>query len=371
MIIIIVCACTLYAALVMLAAIGLQRLPQPHKNQHQPLVSIIIPARNEEKKIATCLDALLAQQYSNYEIIVIDDHSTDRTADITSRYASQHHRVKLYRQADVEGISPKKAALTLGITHATGELVFTTDADCIAGPDWLQHMTACFEPDVALVAGWLRISDGPRLLHKIEALDSFALVLVGAAGFGWKKPFMANGANLAYRKSVFNELGGFTGSGHYASGDDDLLLQKISAHPNWRCAFCTDTQAAVFTPPQPDLCSILRQRFRWASKAGIYPGPLVVLEIFLYLFILAAFWFVPLSVYFSLIWLFPALVKLTVDVIFFYYFTKKWATAANPFIMLLADFFQMAYVLLAGVWGIIGTYQWKDRHYTRGQIRKK
>ncbi len=359
----------LYIFFLIWIVLGLGRL-QINKNSQHPCVSVIIAARNEEKNIASCLQHLLHQNYGrdNYEIIIVDDHSEDQTASICLKYAQ--HGVQLYTLGDVAGVSPKKAALHLGIQKSRGDIILVTDADCRASKTWISTIVNYFDENTAVVASWLYVEENDSLLGKIESLDSLSLSFVGAAGFGWRRPFIANGANFAYRRHVYDELNGFDGVAQFVSGDDDLLLQKIQSAGKWTCAFAPEWQGVVSTDPNPSLARFFEQRFRWASKSSIHPKWLVGFEVFVYFYLLSF----PISVLlfimssFSAIYLLPLLLKFVCDFFFMRFATRHIKKKVNPFILFLTEWLQIFYVIIVGIGGLRGNYTWKGRHYSRGRV---
>lgn len=239
-------------------------------------ISVIVPARNEAGHLPACLERLLAQDYPDalYEIIVVDDHSTDDTPRLVrERYG---HRVRLLQLATAlrgRTINAyKKAALTLGIREAWGELVVTTDADCTAGSRWLYHLAAAYELGTPLIAGPVRYRPGKGLLGRFQALDNAGMQVLTGAGLATGRLLLANGANLAYPKALFEKLGGFRGLEARASGDDMLWVQR-AVRAGYAIRYLRHPEAVVTTHPQPDWTSFLRQRIRWASKFDTLRDP--------------------------------------------------------------------------------------------------
>ncbi len=350
--------------------IGLRRLRTKAKNSHQPSVSVIIAARNEEKNIGACLNALLQQNYpqNNIEIIVVDDHSEDQTAAICRAFDPS--RVKLYALGDVSGVSPKKAALHYGIQRSHGEIILVSDADCRASLTWVSTVVNYFDKNTAAVASWLYVEENRTLLSKLESLDSLSLSFVGAAGFGWGRPILANGANFAYRREVYDELNGFDGLAHFVSGDDDLLLQKIHAAQKWTCAFAPDWGGAVVTDANPSLRRFFEQRFRWASKSSIYPAWVVGFEVFVYFYLLSFLVTVPLFLFngLSITYLVPFLLKFGFDFVLMRCASPHVHKNVHPLHLFLTEWLQIFYVMIVGIGGLRGNYTWKGRHYTRGRV---
>ncbi|MDP8240495.1 MAG: glycosyltransferase [Candidatus Hatepunaea meridiana] len=294
---------------------------QPSDDNH-PKVSVIISARNEEHNLPTTLSGLLAQNYPSdkYEIIVIDDRSDDGTADIVTGFSSQYPRVKLAQQTTViPGISPKKQALEKGINTASGEIIMTTDADCLHHPNWISEMIAPMTHDVGMVIGQARFcisiagcqgtapdsnttgsavncggltADYDRLAagkkqplwQRLQALDFQSLGYASAGLVSTGMPFTCSGASFAYRKTLFDEIEGWKGYDNLISGDDELLLTKASSS-RWKIAVSTSPAAIVNTAPAATLYELWQQRTRWGSK-GLYYRPsrkLILIGVFLFM----------------------------------------------------------------------------------------
>ena len=207
--------------------------------QPKTRITVIIPARNEEKNIPACLDSLCKQDFPKdlLEIIVADDHSTDNTAAIVNRYTDQGISLlsleKEMSGVDVRGGS-KKAALAAGIKKASGTLIVTTDADRIFPQLWLSTLVAFYEVNKPVfIAAPVKFSSEQNALHIFQSLDFLSLQGITAASVFSRFHTMCNGANLAYEKKAFEEAGGFAGIDQIASGDDMLLMHKIYLlHPD-------------------------------------------------------------------------------------------------------------------------------------------
>ncbi len=250
-----------------------RRLPVwgiPAAYRPQTSVAVLIPARNEEVRIADCLEAILAQEFPRelLEVVVIDDHSTDTTAAIVGRYAGQGVRLL---PLSGEGPFAKKAAIRTGIDHTRGRLIVTTDADCVVPPRWLAYLTSRFEQhDCALVAGPVRFAYRNDLFSRFQALDFLGMMVLTGAGIASGSMHLCNGANLAYRRSAFEAVGGFAGHDHRASGEDVYLLHRIREAFPEKVAFLKQPAACVVTQPAESLPAFFWQRLRWAAKSGSY-----------------------------------------------------------------------------------------------------
>lgn len=242
----------------------------------QKRITILVPARNEAGKIEACLQSILDGNYppNLLEIIVLDDFSEDETREVASKQFQSIRLLSLadYLPLDARFTSNKKKAISLGVSQANGELIVCTDADCIAPKNWLLHLASAFEdPEIRLVCGPVVFHQEQTLLQRFQALDFLGMMGITGAGI-WKNwHFMANGANLAYRKSAFELVNGFEGNEHLASGDDMFLVQKVARRWPGSVAFLKTREAAVQTEAAPDLRSFMQQRLRWGTKNAAIP----------------------------------------------------------------------------------------------------
>ena len=327
-------------------------------------ISVIIPARNEESNIGFLLTALQQQTYSKelFEVIVIDDHSEDRTAAIVKQFSN----AKLLQLADDNINSYKKKAIETGIAAATGELIVTTDADCWPPENWLQTIAAFKEEKQAVfIAAPVVINCNSSLVQIFQAVDFMVLQGITGAGVYTKKLSLCNGANMAYEKKAFFEVGGFTGVDHIASGDDMLLMHKIWKKYPDKVHYLRSKEAIVSTQPVTTWKAFFNQRIRWASKAKQYDDKRILpVLILVYLFnlsfivlLIGGFWN---HSYWLAAWLFW-LLKTIIELPFFKslagFFNKQWAVKWFVFFQPLHIF----YTLLSGLFGQFGKYEWKGR----------
>jgi cellulose synthase/poly-beta-1,6-N-acetylglucosamine synthase-like glycosyltransferase len=236
-----------------------------------PIVTVIVPARNEAANVAACVKAILAQNYpqDRLELIIVNDHSEDDTVAQARLAADGAPNFRLIDLEAQHGAAYKKAAVACGIAAAAGTIIVTTDADCCMQADWLGSMVAQFDAETALVSGPV-VLESDTLFGQFQVLEFMGLIAVGAAGIAAGQPTMCNGANLAYRKSVFEEVGGFSGIDHIASGDDELLMHKIAALGKYRIRFAQLPAAIVHTQAQETWAAFKQQRIRWVSKSTHY-----------------------------------------------------------------------------------------------------
>lgn len=332
----------------------------------QPLsISVIIAARNEEKLIGRCIESILAQDYPKeyYELIIIDDHSVDNTAAIAASYPG----VKVISlQLGEQFNSYKKKAIAEGIKASVGELIVTTDADCTMGKRWL-HTLVSYQAkhQCNMLAAPVSFYEESSWFERIQTAEFLFINGTGAGAIGIKMPFSCNGANLMYRKSIFNELGGFQGIDHLASGDDELLMHKVDyAYPG-TVGFLKNPEAIVYTHAKPTLSEFLQQRKRWASKSVKYRNKVIVASV-------VVVWLFNCSLLVNLlICLFTPMLtevlivsfalKLLFDFLFMNRVLSFFGRKELLRQLVALQFLYMIYVVFIGVSGNSGRYYWKGR----------
>ncbi|HTB51200.1 MAG TPA: glycosyltransferase [Ferruginibacter sp.] len=340
-------------------------------------ISVIIPARNEEQNIGNCLTTILQQNYPAhlFEVIVVDDHSTDATVAVVNSFLVDNVRlISLQNYTDGTPLnSYKKKAIDIAIQQSSGVLIVTTDADCIVPATWLQSIATFYEKCTpAFIAAPVAYYNENSFLKIFQSLDF--ITLQGITGASVHKQFhsMCNGANLAYERKAFDEVGGFKGIDNIASGDDMLLMYKIYQRYPERIQFLQSKQAIVQTQAMDTLGGFFNQRIRWASKSGKFDDKRI--------------FFVLVLVYFFNVWIFLlgmigliatalhdavssllyvvlgiVIIKTIIELLFTFpvarFFSKQkllwWFPVAQPFHIL--------YTIIAGWLGKFGSYQWKER----------
>ena len=333
-----------------------------------PFVSVIIPARNEEESIEKCIRSVCRQQYptDRYEVICLDDHSTDATLKRLKQLQEEFPQLRVVNMADHPGLSQKKQALSLGIQHSRGEIMLQTDADCWVEENWLAAMVGGFDEHTGMVSGPVLLHGSMNVLERFQTIEYMGLSVLGAGAIQRKKPTMCNGANLAYRKEAFMEVNGFRDIEHIASGDDELLMQKMNLQTDWEIRFAKDKRAIVNSQALNSWGEVKAQRLRWVSKARAYLDRSINVVQFLFLLsFMSLLILVGLSIwskYWASILLVGILLKLIPD--FWILFTAAKFFHKLPLLKYL-PILQPAYLLYViwiGVAGnMVSTYSWKGR----------
>ena len=326
--------------------------------------------RNESKNISGLLTSLKSQDFpvELTEIILIDDHSTDDTWQLISAY-NQTGYIRAIRLQDVAGLNPgsyKKQAISAGIDIASGELIITTDADCSFQPQWISTIVACHQDTGSVfIAAPVRFRLKGSFLSIFETLDFITLQGITGASVASGFHTMCNGANLAYTKTAFVEVNGFDGIDHIPSGDDMLLMYKISRkHPD-KVSYLKARQAIVDTSGADSLGIFFNQRIRWASKAVHYDDKRIfwvlmtvyVVNVSFLIAGIASFWKTNYFLFFLLMLIAKVLIEFPFVNRVTMFFGQQRLMRYFPFMQP----FHILYTIIAGWLGKFGSYEWKGR----------
>lgn len=240
----------------------------PIRTESLPPVSVIIAARNEAPNLEACLAAVFQNEYpANWEVVLVNDRSTDATLEIAREWESRHLNLKVVSvDSCPKEFPPKKYALTQGIQHATHEHLLFTDADCRVPTDWLLKMGGAFGDNTEVVLGSGPYFRKPGLLNGLIQYETLqtAFLYLGMAGNG--NPYMGIGRNLAYRKSFFERANGFQSSLQSLSGDDDLLVNHHASGLKTRIL----REAPVYSEPTLTWKAWISQKMRHLSAGKFY-----------------------------------------------------------------------------------------------------
>jgi glycosyltransferase involved in cell wall biosynthesis len=245
-------------------------------------ISVVIPVRNEVDNIEALLSDLENQTLSKeqFEVLIVDDSSTDGTVELAQHLCRKlHSNIRLIQLTDIPNASPKKRAIENALSVAQGSLIITTDGDCRVGPKWLDSFKDCYLATGAkLISGPVTFTLEKSLTDHLQTIEFASLIGSGASAISAGYPSLCNGANLAYEKSVFYDVGGFDGVRHVASGDDEFLMHKVAAAYPEGIQFLKNPESIVYTKPHQKWSMFFRQRKRWASKWKHYQSttPLIL-----------------------------------------------------------------------------------------------
>lgn len=371
----------LYAVVIERYRKGWNQLPEyiPDGDSPSVFISVIISARNEENNINDLLNSLEEQVYSKelFEVIVIDDHSTDNTwAELQQYIPAELQTVFIQLNLDPESskgiIAYKKKAIETGINHARGRLIVTSDADCLFNPNWLLTIASFYELTKAkCIAAPVVMSRSKSFLSLFQSLDFMTLQGITGAAIHKKIHTMCNGANFIYEREIFHEVGGFRGIDNIPSGDDMLLMEKIYEKFPDDVRYLKSSNAIVTTGPMKDWRSFINQRIRWSGKTDHYSNK-KMFHILLLVYILnVCFLILTIAIFFKSSWLFLLLLFLLAKTIIEFPFVNTVAKFfGRQFQMKFFPLMQpihILYTIIAGWFGKFGSYEWKER---RVQVKK-
>jgi cellulose synthase/poly-beta-1,6-N-acetylglucosamine synthase-like glycosyltransferase len=342
----------------------------------QPPVTVVVAARNEEANIARLLGDLCAQDYPShlYQVIVVDDGSRDRTAEIVRNFAARYPFLQLFSISECpSGFSPKKYALQMAVEKAGSEIILATDADCRLGPSWARTMVQYFLPQVGFVIGFSqygRRGDRQNLIERLQAIDFIPLMGVAEGSCNLGLPLSASGQNLAYRREAFMAVGGYTTVAHRVSGDDVLLLQLIRKRSDYHIVFASHPAAFASSAPQPTLAELINQRKRWASNGSFQVFlniPFFIYLLLVHLYTSALLIGLPLALilhqYTGILWSCLAS-KLAGEWLIAWISARRYGRTDLLRYFPLWFLAQIPYVALVGLIGTFGNFKWKERKHS-------
>ena len=234
-------------------------------------ISVIVCAKNEVENVKKYVPLILSQNYPNFEIVLIDDASSDETLEIFEDFEKNYANIKLVKVKNNEAFwGNKKFALTLGIKAATHNNLLFIDADCYPDSDnWISEMSSSFSEEKTIVLGY-------GAYEKVEnsflsKLIRFETLLTATQYFSWAKlgkAYMGVGRNLAYKRDEFFNANGFIEHMKIRSGDDDLLINQISNSKNTAINF--NPESITFSRSKGSFKDWIMQKRRHISTAKHY-----------------------------------------------------------------------------------------------------
>jgi cellulose synthase/poly-beta-1,6-N-acetylglucosamine synthase-like glycosyltransferase len=341
--------------------------------------SIIIPFRNEAENLPKLLVSILNLNYpkSMFEIILVDDDSKDGSVEVIQNVLDTSRKKRDTRTDVIKLIknnrtsnSPKKDAISSAIAIAKHDWIITTDADCVLPKYWLDTYDECIQTNQPnCIVAPVTYNDGGSFLKRFQILDVLSLQGATIGGFGLKIPFLCNGANFGYKKSIFQSVNGFSGNENLASGDDIFLLEKFKKANSKKVFYLKSDKAIVTTKPVSTLNTLIQQRLRWASKTSRNPNwfsKLVGLVIFLgnlaciAVLPLLFFKFIPTRIVIALL-----VIKFSIDFLLLFktsrFFKQENVLFSYIWSCLIYPFFSVYIVVLS----LFKPYKWKGRTFKK------
>ncbi len=332
--------------------------------------SIIIPFRNEAENLPELLESITKLNYplDSFELIFLDDDSKDNSVKIIENYLKNFQNIIDFKviKNQRKSNSPKKDAITLAIKNSNYDWIITTDADCVAPTNWLQVFHSFIIKKQALfIAAPVGLISEKSLINKYQVFDFLSLQTVTMGSFGFNSTMLCNGANLCYKKEVFNAVNGYSGNNHISSGDDIFLLEKVAEMFPKKVHYLKGKEAIVFTKSETTWTKVISQRIRWASKTKKQKNKastLIGLTVFAcnLLVIIGVVLALFNTNYLSFILLFW-MIKLLTDYLFII-FTSSFFGNRIPFLKFVISSILYSIITVSVVFGsLFGTYSWKGR----------
>ncbi|MFZ1082106.1 MAG: glycosyltransferase [Candidatus Kryptoniota bacterium] len=345
------------------AAFRSRQIRNPRSNvSPQPKVSIVVAAKDEEKKLPACLDSLLKLAYPRdlLEIIIVNDQSNDSTPSIIDDASKNFIGVKRVDAIESSMLRGKANALSQGIDKATGEFIFLTDADCIVPPSWITGTLKYFDENTGIVGGVTLISQTDKSIYGIQAIDWSFLLTIGAGAATLGKPVACLGNNLVFRKKAYDEIGGYRKI-KFSVTEDFALFKAVALSGKWTYTYPMDKLTLIETLPVESLKEVFLQRKRWGTggkDTGLF-GFLTLAPGFLFhwLIILSPFFSVPgCAIFFFL--------KLLMDSLFVFPTLQHYGKIAHLKFMLYFEIYYLIYVAILPFAVYFGkSVTWKGRKY--------
>lgn len=238
--------------------------------KHIP-ISVIICAKNEADNLKKNLPLILNQEYSNFEVVLVNDSSSDNTLEVMKHFEEENNNIKIVDVKTIEAFwGNKKYALTLGIKASKHNFLVFTDADCIPNSNnWLAHMSSKFSNQKAIILGYGAYAK--KRFSLLNKLIRFETIMTALQYFSFSNlgiPYMGVGRNLGYRKELFFNNNGFNGHMAIKSGDDDLFINEVADNEN--TALCFSKESFTISEPKSTFREWITQKRRHISTANFY-----------------------------------------------------------------------------------------------------
>jgi cellulose synthase/poly-beta-1,6-N-acetylglucosamine synthase-like glycosyltransferase len=334
--------------------------------------TIVIPFRNEANHLPTLLKSISKLNYPTklVDFIFVDDDSSDNSGLIINRFAStSEHHLRIVPN-ELKSNSPKKDAITLAVNLTNKEWIVTTDADCILPSNWLKSLDQFIQknnPNMVVAPVTYTVKN--NFLHQFQLLDFLSLQASTISGFGFQKPFLCNGANLAYKKEIFKNVNGFDNNDSITSGDDVFLLEKFIQYQKDKVHYLKSEDAIVTTNAENSVDKLINQRVRWASKTAnneLILGKIIGVIILLGNSIIA---FSPVFYYLELLSLTSfgsyIFMKLFFDCLLIERISSFYKQKVSVFNYALSSVIYPYYTILIVILSTFGKFNWKGRRYKK------
>jgi len=366
---------SLYILLLLVLLIGYHRLPvlSSEKNTNVTHFSVIVPFRNEADNLPELLKSILKIEYpkEQFELLFVNDASEDNSVTIISEVL-KHTAINWRVLSNIRSSkSPKKDAITTAIKAAKYKWIVATDADCSVPKLWFVDFDRYIqEKEPVMICGPVQITSTNSLVTNFQKYEGLSLQGVTMGGFGLGRPLLCNGANMAYAKEFFLEVGGFSGNDTIASGDDIFLLDKMRQHYPGKVGYLKNRSSIVQTPAETNWKDTISQRIRWAAKTSKQKNAttklvgIIVVLVNMWL-VAGLFWAFFDAVEFLRLYCFFFILKVFADIIFIQKINSFFRSKINPLLLILNSALYPFITFTITVRSLFGHYNWKGRHFKR------
>ena len=328
-------------------------------------ISVIIAARNEGTNIEKLLQSLYNQSFNKerFEVIIVDDHSTDDTSEVSENFRVLHPEMNL-KILKATGTG-KKQAIFQALHAAENELVMVTDADCELPERWIDSMVGYFvQNNLKMLLGPVLLSPANSLFEKLQVLEHLSLIASTAGSAAIGMPVMCNGANMMYDRQAALNVEKYRTDMKIASGDDMFLMEQFIKHYGSKSvSFLLDNEAIVKTETKPNLRSFFRQRRRWVSKTKAYTNwKIIATALIVLMFNLSIVFFFAAGFFMPVFWIFFVLyviLKTLIDFPILKRITHFMQQQKLLRWMILLEFVYPFYVVFTAFSGLFANVKWK------------
>lgn len=333
-----------------------------YNNNYFPFVSVVIAARNEQNNIVKCINSLKYLIYPKelYEIIIVNDRSTDKTKETVLKSIEGHKNFTLIDSSEnITKIFPGKAnAIDCGIKVSRGEIIMMTDADCIIPPEWIRETVKYYDEETGMVCGYTRINDANGFSSKVQSLDWLYLLSTAIGSSGLNRTLACIGNNLTFRKKVYDETGGY-GEIKY-SVTEDLALMKAVRNAGYKIKFPVNPLSAITTDECKTFYELYSQKKRWfrgGAGIGIFGYFTGILMYIVNSIMLTGFLLLPLHLYLAFL-----LIKFLSDMFIIFPVYRKLHNSGLYKYFIFFEIYFMIYGLLLPFTFLTGyKVNWKNR----------
>ena len=353
----------IYFILIAIIIVGASKTFPKLNDEELPSVTIIVAARNEENNILECIQSLDKLEFPNdkLEIILVDDGSTDKTGKIIDEFIADKSRFKKIISTKEKGkLKGKTLVISNGIEFASNKIIITTDADCTVSPTWAKRIASYYvDENVALVNGMTNQFDTDSF-SGMQSVDFIYLLSTASGTINIGKPMSCIGNNMSYRKSVYEEVGGYENL-EFSVTEDFRLLMAIKKLKKYKIIYPIDKEALVTSKACSTVKELYNQKKRW-SVGGLDSEPAGTL-------LIASAFLTNLMMLLSLFLLSKAIIplvafKIIIDYFFIAPVHTKLGLTLNLKHFLLFELYFIGYVV-AMPFVLIFTRKvtWKEREY--------